>query len=97
MHRSSNGLTSANARARLLAASAVGLLLGLAMTVAPVGAAETARDIPTEAYTVPGLSASAEILVDSWGVPHIYADDPYDAFLVQGFNAARDRLWQIDL
>ena len=48
-------------------------------------------------YEVSGLSKPAEILVDEWGVPHIYAQDHYDAFFVQGFNAARDRLWQIDL
>ena len=47
-------------------------------------------------YTVPGLSGPVEILVDRWGVPHIYATDTYDAFRAQGFNAARDRLWQID-
>jgi penicillin amidase len=48
-------------------------------------------------YSVGGLTAPAEIIVDRWGVPHIYAQDIYDAFFVQGFNAARDRLWQIDL
>ena len=48
-------------------------------------------------YTVDGLSAPAEIIVDEFGVPHIYANDHYDVFFVQGFNAARDRLWQIDL
>ena len=48
-------------------------------------------------YQVHGLSAPAEILVDEYGVPHIYANDHYDVFFVQGFNAARDRLWQIDL
>ncbi|XOV88517.1 MAG: penicillin acylase family protein [Pseudomonadota bacterium] len=48
-------------------------------------------------YRVSGLEAPAEILVDQWGVPHIYAQTHYDAFFVQGFNAARDRLWQIDL
>ena len=48
-------------------------------------------------WEVTGLSKPAEILVDEWGVPHIYAQDHYDAFYVQGFNAARDRLWQIDL
>ena len=31
------------------------------------------------------------------GVPHIYAETQYDVFLVQGFNAARDRLWQLDI
>ena len=46
---------------------------------------------------VRGLKQAAEILVDKWGVPHIYAKSVDDAFLVQGFNAARDRLFQIDL
>ncbi len=48
-------------------------------------------------FNVPGLSAPAEIIVDHWGVPHLYAGTHYDAFFLQGFNAARDRLWQIDL
>lgn len=48
------------------------------------------------AFTVPGLEGPVEIVVDRWGVPHIYATGTYDAFRAQGFNAARDRLWQID-
>lgn len=47
-------------------------------------------------YRVAGLERPAEIIIDEWGVPHIYAGTHYDAFFVQGFNAARDRLWQID-
>ena len=47
-------------------------------------------------FEVAGLENPAEIVVDEWGVPHIYANSHYDAFFVQGFNAARDRLWQID-
>lgn len=50
-----------------------------------------------ETYQVEGLNNAATIKVDEWGVPHLYANDHYDAFFVQGFNAARDRLWQIDL
>jgi penicillin amidase len=46
---------------------------------------------------VAGLKQPAEILVDKWGVPHIYAKSFEDAFFGQGFNAARDRLFQIDL
>ncbi|MDA0681470.1 MAG: penicillin acylase family protein, partial [Proteobacteria bacterium] len=49
-----------------------------------------------QSYTVDGLEQPAEIIVDEWGVPHIYASTHYDTFFVQGFNAARDRLWQID-
>ncbi|MGY2066533.1 penicillin acylase family protein [Blastococcus sp. SYSU DS0619] len=48
-------------------------------------------------YPVPGLSEPVEILVDEWGVPHLYAGSRDDVFLAQGFNAARDRLFQIDL
>ena len=43
------------------------------------------------------LQQPAEILIDHWGVPHMYAKDEADLFFVQGFNAARDRLFQIDL
>ena len=50
-----------------------------------------------EAWTVAGLAAPAELIVDRWGVPHIYAKSVRDAFFLQGYNAARDRLWQIDL
>jgi penicillin amidase len=46
---------------------------------------------------VAGLRQPARILVDKWGVPHIYAASQDDLFFVQGFNAARDRLFQIDL
>lgn len=49
-----------------------------------------------ETLTLPGLEAEAEILIDRWGIPHIYAASQRDAFFLQGFNAARDRLWQID-
>lgn len=45
---------------------------------------------------VPGLRAEVEILVDKWGVPHIYAANTHDLFFAQGWTAARDRLFQID-
>src|ERR671916_2956771 len=48
-------------------------------------------------YAVEDLKGPVEILVDRWGVPHVYASTADDAFFAQGFNAARDRLWQIDL
>ncbi|MDB5756436.1 MAG: PbsX family transcriptional regulator, partial [Massilia sp.] len=52
---------------------------------------------PVQTIKVAGLGQGAEILVDRWGVPHIYAQSQDDAFFAQGFNAARDRLFQIDL
>ena len=55
------------------------------------------RSMPTTVHHVEGLSSEVEILIDRWGVPHIYAGELYDVFFGQGFNAARDRLWQLDL
>ena len=50
-----------------------------------------------ETIAVEGLAEPASIHVDRWGIPHLKAGSLDDLFLVQGFNAARDRLWQIDL
>lgn len=47
--------------------------------------------------TVQGLAHPAKIFVDHWGIAHIFAGSIHDAFFLQGYNAARDRLWQIDL
>ena len=46
---------------------------------------------------VPGLDQQVEILRDRWGVPHIYAATLHDLFFAQGYSAALDRLFQIDL
>jgi penicillin G amidase len=46
---------------------------------------------------VDGLQSGVEIVIDRYGIPHIYADNDHDVFMAQGFNAARDRLWQLDL
>src|ERR1700730_9445794 len=43
------------------------------------------------------LRGPVEILIDRWGIPHIWAGCEHDVFFAQGFNAARDRLWQLDL
>ena len=32
-----------------------------------------------------------------WGIAHIYAENESDLFFAQGFNAARDRLFQFEL
>lgn len=44
-----------------------------------------------------GLTAPVDIRIDRWGIAHIKAETQADAFFAQGWNAARDRLWQIDL
>ena len=68
------------------------LVIALGVISSPAAFAENSQSYPVE-----GLTSEAQIIVDEYGVPHIYADDHYDVFFAQGFNAARDRLWQIDL
>jgi penicillin amidase len=46
---------------------------------------------------LPGLKEPVEILRDRWGVAHIYAKNTPDLFFAQGFIAAQDRLFQIDV
>jgi len=46
---------------------------------------------------LPGLRQPVEVIRDTWGVPHIYASNVHDLFFAQGFVAAQDRLWQLDL
>jgi len=44
-----------------------------------------------------GLSAPVEVLRDKWGVAHIFAKNQHDLFFAQGFVAAQDRLFQMEL
>lgn len=44
-----------------------------------------------------GLRRPVEVIRDEWGVPHIYAKNTADLFFAQGFVAAQDRLWQMEL
>ena len=73
------------------------LLLIAALALAAPAAAEMSSAVRHRAAAVSGLEKPARIVVDQWGVPHIQAASERDAFFVQGYNAARDRLWQIDL
>ncbi|MBQ1079647.1 penicillin acylase family protein [Nocardiopsis sp. B62] len=48
-------------------------------------------------HVVAGLTSPVEVVYDHWGVPHVRAHGADDAFVAQGFTAARDRLFQLDL
>ncbi|HEY8004922.1 MAG TPA: penicillin acylase family protein [Phenylobacterium sp.] len=73
------------------------LAASFALALALPAFAEPSSAARHHALDVPGLAAPATISVDQWGVPHIQAASERDAFFLQGWNAARDRLWQIDL
>src|SRR6266404_9660952 len=44
-----------------------------------------------------GLDAAARIVRDADGVPHIFATDEHDLFILAGWVHAEDRLFQMDV
>lgn len=84
---------------RLLAAASFALLIALStsaqeplLTKAKAVLAQVDGDL-----AVPGLKEPVEVVRDRWGIAHIYAKNQDDLFFAQGFVAAQDRLFQIDL
>ena len=67
------------------------LLLGALLFLWPAG---TSSDQTIE---VAGLRKPVEVFRDPWGVPHIYAQNSADLFFAQGWVAASDRLWQMEV
>ncbi len=43
------------------------------------------------------LQAPVEVYRDPWGINHIYAENEHDLFFAQGYCAARDRLFQLEI
>jgi penicillin amidase len=89
----------------LIAGLAAGQSLAEVAQAAGVSAAE-ARDLwtsilrrkvpPASASLTGTVSAPVEVIRDSYGVPHVYADQERDLFYGLGFAMAQDRLWQMD-
>lgn len=69
------------------------LLAGASLIIAATGL----RGQESSRLQVAGLSQPVEILRDRWGISHIYAQTEEDLFFAQGYNAARDRLFQLEL
>jgi len=68
-----------------------------AALLAVLPAAAAAQAPTSEKLTLSGLTQPVEIIKDRWGISHIYAKNENDLFFAQGFNTARDRLFQLEL
>lgn len=87
-------LLASAAMPRRLALALAGLVL-LALVAALVA---VHRQLPDDlAPPLPGLGARATVRFDARGVPTIEAATLLDAFRVQGFLVARERLFQLEL
>jgi len=78
---------------------ALGLTVGAAALAGFGAVTALRRPLPRVSgkQTLPGLSASAQVIRDRWGVPHIYAKNNADLFAALGYVHAQDRLWQMEL
>src|ERR1700722_8263218 len=83
----------------------ISALLALLGLLAPAVQATAAIDAQAQAalaeirgtVAAPGLHQPVRVQRDKWGVAHIYASDTHDLFFAQGFVAAQDRLFQMEL
>ena len=55
------------------------------------------KSIVEEKIVLSGIKEPVEISRDRWGIPHIFALNENDLFFAQGFMAAADRLFQLEL
>jgi penicillin amidase len=89
-------------RARLIrrvSLSVVVVLVSTLVVATVFGVSLVRRPIPQTAgeLTVSGLTAKVTVLRDGRGVPQIYADNPQDLFRAQGYVAAQDRFFEMDV
>ncbi len=77
----------------------VGIVLGLILVIVVGVYAYLRATLPdyTGKISVPGLQQPVEIIRDSYGMPHIYAQTDQDGYFAVGFCMAQDRLFQMDL
>ncbi|WP_151525644.1 penicillin acylase family protein [Serinicoccus kebangsaanensis] len=82
-----------------VAVPAVAILVVVAVATAVIGVGLARRAFPQVSgeLEVPGLAGQVEVIRDERGVPHIYADTPEDLFRAQGYVAAQDRFFQMDM
>ena len=84
----------------LASALAAAALRQSSAQTAPAGLGSRAKAAVAQirgTLSVPGLQRSVRVQRDRWGVAHIYAQNEHDLFFAQGFVAAQDRLFQMEI
>ena len=51
----------------------------------------------TDSFQIQGITDEVEVLRDNYGINHIYANNQDDLFFMQGYLAAKDRLFQFEM
>jgi penicillin G amidase len=90
---------------RITIAVLICILFSISLRPAHTGAQETSGAVQKQMQSstvqgtlkLSGLRQPVHVLRDRWGVAHIYAQNQHDLFFAQGFVAAQDRLFQMEL
>jgi penicillin amidase len=84
---------------RRISLSLVVLIVVVIVVGTVVGVSLIRRPMPQTSgeLAISGLTSKVTVLRDNQGVPQIYADNAQDLFRAQGFVAAQDRFFQMDL
>ncbi|XOV94294.1 MAG: penicillin acylase family protein [Bacteroidota bacterium] len=51
---------------------------------------------PPQEMNLKGLKGPVKVYYDTLKIPHIYAENSHDLYMIMGYIAAKDRLWQMD-
>ncbi|MBI3006433.1 MAG: penicillin acylase family protein [Ignavibacteriales bacterium] len=81
----------------LLGISATVFLIVLTAFILAYSLATRSFPETTGNHVIAGIQEPVEILRDSYGVPHVFAQSDRDAYFAVGFVQAQDRLWQMEL
>jgi penicillin amidase len=95
----SDGPTRSRRWWKVVLGALAALIAIVVLGVALVGQVSVRRAFPDVEgdVVVANLNAGVEIVRDDMGIPHIYADNPHDLFMAQGFVHAQERFWQMDV
>ena len=87
------------ARRLLLFVSVFNLLLTAQQQSKPSLAARAQKAVSpiNGELKIHGLTQTVKVFRDNWGVAHIHAENQHDVFFAQGFVAAQDRLFQMEM
>ena len=69
-------------------------VLALLIAAASPAGSQGAR---TDTLRLAELREPVEIVHDPWGISHIFAQNEHDLFFAQGYSAAHDRLFQLEM
>ncbi|MDX1415637.1 MAG: penicillin acylase family protein [Candidatus Promineifilaceae bacterium] len=77
----------------------LGVMLVLAIVLSAGAYYTTRKAFPETAGTITltGLEEEVHVYRDEFGIPHIFAKNDHDLFFTQGYVAAQDRFWQMEL